>query len=92
MNEEVVQEEEETVNEIVNKKELVQEYLEKHQILQALDQSVNELFETRPIDVCGVLSQIFMRRAQPPIIDHLIGREVLDSRGNQLKLMFLSNI
>lgn len=82
MNEEVVQEEEETVNEIVNKKELVQEYLEKHQILQALDQSVNELFETRPIDVCGVLSQIFMRRAQPPIIDHLFGREVLDSRGN----------
>lgn len=82
MSEEVVQEEEETTNEIQNKKEAVQEYIEKHQILQALDQSVNELFETRPIDVCGVLSQIFMRRAQPPIIDHLIGREVLDSRGN----------
>lgn len=82
MTEEVIQEEEETINEVVNKKELVQEYLEKHQIHQALDQSVNELFETRPTDVCGVLSQIFIRRAHPPIIDHLFGREVLDSRGN----------
>lgn len=73
---------EETIAEVINKKEAVEEYLEKHQILQALDQSINELFETRPVDVCGVLSQILMRRALPPTIDHLIGREVLDSRGN----------
>lgn len=65
-----------------NLKELNVEYLEKHQILQALDESINELFESRPEDVCGVLSQILMRRAQPPVIDHLSGREVLDSRGN----------
>ncbi|OHT07341.1 enolase family protein [Tritrichomonas foetus] len=81
MSEEIDQSEEQ-INETENRKELVAEYLEYHQIREALDQSVNELFESRPVDVCGVLSQIMIRRANPPVIDHLKGREVLDSRGN----------
>jgi enolase len=65
-----------------NAKALTTEYLSKFDIVRIFNESLNELMETRPVDVCGVLSTFMLRLAQPPVIDHLTGREVLDSRGN----------
>ena len=59
-----------------------QEYLEKYKIREVIQEAVNELLETKPEDVPGVLSSLMKRRALPPVIDHLVGRQVLDSRGN----------
>jgi len=57
------------------------EYLDKHDIRTVFHAALNEIMETRPADVPGVLSQIMRRRASPAVIARLSGREVLDSRG-----------
>ena len=76
------EEEEEEEEEAIDHQAITTEYLERHEIRSFFHAALNEIMQTRPDDVCGVLSRIMMRRAQPPIIDHLVGREVLDSRGN----------
>ena len=76
------EEEEEAGPTIEEIRKMNKEYLEDYRILESLDSSVNELFETRPVDVCGVLAEILRRKARAPVIDHIRGREVLDSRGN----------
>lgn len=59
-----------------------EEYLKIHKIREVLGEAVNELIDTKPEDAAGVLSQLMKKRAYPPTIDHLVGRQVLDSRGN----------
>ena len=57
-------------------------YLEKNKLSDVLTEAVNKLIESKSDDVAGTLSRLLKARALPPIIDHLVGREVLDSRGN----------
>ncbi|OHT06319.1 enolase family protein [Tritrichomonas foetus] len=58
------------------------EYMQKTHVTEALQEVLNQLLETRPDDAYGVLARLLRERALPPTIDHLVGREVLDSRGN----------
>lgn len=58
------------------------EYLKKTRVTEIIQEALNELLETRPDDAFGVLSRLFKKRALPPTVDHVVGREVLDSRGN----------
>jgi enolase len=58
------------------------EYLEKHNLKEVLGNSLNELMESRPVDICGILARIMARRALPAVIERVVGREVLDSRGS----------
>ena len=76
------EEEEEEEEEAIDHQAITSEYLEHHEIRTFFHAALNEIMQTRPSDVCGVLSRIMMRRANPATIDHLFGREVLDSRGN----------
>ena len=57
-------------------------YLKETHVQELIQEAMNELVETKPDDAFGVLSRIFKRHAAAPVIDHLVGREVLDSRGN----------
>ena len=57
-------------------------YLREGHVNEIIEEAVNELLETKPDDAFGVLSRILKRRAAPPVVDHVVGREVLDSRGN----------
>ena len=57
-------------------------YIKEHDFQNILQNAINEIMESRPEDIFGVLSKIMKRYASKPIIDHLVGREVLDSRGN----------
>jgi enolase len=47
-----------------------------------IQNAVNELLDTKPDDAFGTLVQILKRQSAPPVVDRLVGREVLDSRGN----------
>ena len=58
------------------------EYMQKTHVTEAIQEVLNQLLETRPDDTYGVLARLLRNRALPPTIDHLTGREVLDSRGN----------
>ena len=64
-----------------NKKETL-EYLERTHANEYIEEAVNELLKTKPEDTFGVLSTLLKKHALKPTIDHLVGREVLDSRGN----------
>lgn len=80
---EVPEEEEEHVDDGPTQEEQATvEYLEKTNMKEVINKAVNELLESRPVDVFGVLSLMVRRLAFPPTIDHLQGREILDSRGN----------
>lgn len=59
-----------------------EEYIKDHKIREVLSEAVNDLLDTKPKDAAGVLSRLLRRRAYEPTIDHLVGRQVLDSRGN----------
>ncbi|KAH0785955.1 enolase family protein [Histomonas meleagridis] len=58
------------------------EYLKQHKVTELIQNAMNELVEKKPEDAFGFLSRIFKSQAAVPVIDHLVGREVLDSRGN----------
>ncbi|EAY06521.1 enolase family protein [Trichomonas vaginalis G3] len=60
----------------------VQEYLQKTKANEYIEEAMNELLKTKPEDTFGVLSTLLRKHALPPTVDHLVGREVLDSRGN----------
>lgn len=59
-----------------------QAYLAQYKVREVLQEAVNVLLEERPEDAAGALSAMMRARALPPAVDHLVGREVLDSRGN----------
>lgn len=58
------------------------EYMKEKQIPEMIQQTLASLLENRPEDPFGYLFQLCKAKAAPAIIDHLVGREVLDSRGN----------
>jgi enolase len=57
-------------------------YLEATKVREVLQEGLNLALEKKPADLAGFLSKFVKDRALPPTIDHLVGREVLDSRGN----------
>jgi enolase len=59
-----------------------QQYLDANKVALLVQDAINELLVTKPEDAFGQLFQILKRKAAPPVIDRLVGREVLDSRGN----------
>ncbi|KAK8883363.1 phosphopyruvate hydratase [Tritrichomonas musculus] len=58
------------------------EYLQESKIQEIIDECLNETLKTKPDDTFGVLSRLLKKKAHPPVIERLVGREVLDSRGN----------
>jgi len=58
------------------------QYINTHKITQGIQEALIDLLNKCPEDPYGELSQIFKMKAAPPVVDHLVGREVLDSRGN----------
>jgi enolase len=59
-----------------------QDHLTKNKVREVPGEAVNDLIATGPADAAGVLSRLIRRRAFPAVVDRLVGREVLDSRGN----------
>jgi len=60
----------------------VLQYLDKHHINEVLNILINKLVQSQTNDPCGFLAKEFSKRASPPTITRLQGREILDSRGN----------
>ena len=58
------------------------QYLETNKVREVLQEALNELVQKQPEDYAGFLYRLMKERALAPSIDHLVGREVLDSRGN----------
>ncbi|OHT00471.1 enolase family protein [Tritrichomonas foetus] len=58
------------------------EYMQKTHLTESLQEVLNELLQTRPDDAYGELTRLLRARSLPPTIDRVVGREVLDSRGN----------
>lgn len=59
-----------------------EQYLKQTKVNDLIQEAVNEIARNKPEDTYGALAAIFKKYALPPTIDHLVGREVLDSRGN----------
>jgi enolase len=57
-------------------------YMQDHKIGEAINETLASLLESRPDDPFGFLYSLFKAKAEPPVVDHIVGREVLDSRGN----------
>jgi len=57
-------------------------YLERNKVREVLQSALNEIIVKKPEDFAGHLYTLMKQRALPPSIHHLVGREVLDSRGN----------
>nr|BAC98826.1 enolase [Trichonympha agilis] len=58
------------------------EYFTKIKYDETIKKILSELEKSKPEDAFGVLSRLLKEKALPPTIDHLVGRQVLDSRGN----------
>ena len=58
------------------------EYMQKTHMTEAIQDTLLEVLKAHPEDAFGVMARLFMKRALPPTVDRLVGREVLDSRGN----------
>ena len=67
---------------MADSKQAAQEYLQKSKVNDIVQEAIDELVKTKPEDAFGVLSRLLKKHSLPPVIDHLVGREVLDSRGN----------
>ena len=57
-------------------------YLNDHKIKEAIQETLISLLNECPEDAFGYLYRLFRDKAAPPHISRLVGREVLDSRGN----------
>ena len=60
----------------------VMKYLDSHHINDQLNVVINKLVKAHSQDPFGFLSREFLRLAKPATISRLVGREILDSRGN----------
>jgi len=58
------------------------DYVQRTKLSSLIETALNEVMETKPDDFAGVLARLIRRHALPPTVDRLVGREVLDSRGN----------
>ena len=58
-------------------------FLKKHNVTETLNAAVNELVKANPdADVFGFLVKELQKHAATPTVAKVVGREVLDSRGN----------
>jgi enolase len=57
-------------------------YIQEKKIGEAIHETLKTLLERRPEDAFGFLYLLFKEKAAPPFSERLVGREVLDSRGN----------
>eukprot|EP00455_Lapot_gusevi_P033621 TRINITY_DN367_c0_g1_i3.p1 TRINITY_DN367_c0_g1~~TRINITY_DN367_c0_g1_i3.p1 ORF type:complete len:490 (-),score=239.30 TRINITY_DN367_c0_g1_i3:72-1541(-) len=64
------------------KTKVILDYIAEHSITEKLNTLVNKLCTARPADPWDFLAAEARKLAQPPTIDRLQGREILDSRGN----------
>lgn len=64
------------------KQEQVMKYLKDHHVSEELNLIINKLCKDMNEDPYGFLSRECQARAKAPVIARLVGREVLDSRGN----------
>jgi enolase len=62
--------------------QLTTQHLGDNRVREVIQEALNELLLTAPTDVAGNLARLIRKRAFPAVIDRLVGREVLDSRGN----------
>lgn len=60
----------------------VLKYIKNHHIAEKLNELVNKMCRQAPEDPYAFLAQEFAELAKPTAITKLVGREVLDSRGN----------
>ncbi|KAJ5066781.1 enolase [Anaeramoeba ignava] len=60
----------------------LKEYLEKNKISQNFEDVLNECLEKLPEDPFGFFANAFGRYAHKPVIEKLVARQILDSRGN----------
>ena len=60
----------------------VMRYLDQHHVNDQLNVVINKLVKQHSDDPFGFLSREFLRLAKPATISRLVGREILDSRGN----------
>ena len=65
-----------------SKAAMATQYLNQHKISEGIQEALLMLLDKSPEDPYGTLSRHFKQLAPPPVVDHLIAREVLDSRGN----------
>lgn len=57
-------------------------YLADHKIKDVIQETLVSLLNECPDDAFGYMYRLFREKAAPPRISRLVGREVLDSRGN----------
>lgn len=63
--------------------EAVQKYLDQHEMRTKLEEAMNLLVKVQPQDPVGWLGEHFLAKSEVvPTIVKVVGREILDSRGN----------
>ena len=62
----------------------VSDYLEQHKIQQLLSEATTEILKQMPENPAEFLAQYFAKKAtiKTTTIEKLVGRQILDSRGN----------
>lgn len=71
----------------MSEKQPVSEYLNKHNLQKVLEDAINECYQNNAEDPSAFLASYFSKKSGGGIpsdakIDKLVGREILDSRGN----------
>jgi len=67
---------------VSEEKAAVVKYLADKNIQHSIDNAINHLVKAKPEDAFGFLARELSKLAKPAAIAKLVGREVLDSRGN----------
>ncbi|KAJ6236774.1 enolase [Anaeramoeba flamelloides] len=68
--------------EMSSKKNQLRAYVEKHKIAEKLEDALNSCLDKLPEEPFSFLAAKLLELAPPPVVDHLHGRQILDSRGN----------
>jgi len=60
----------------------VSEYLNKHQLQKLIEDAVNQCYKTQSPNPTAFLASFFSQKTNSTAIQKVVGREILDSRGN----------
>ncbi|KAL0491272.1 enolase [Acrasis kona] len=60
----------------------VSEYLNKHQLQKLIEDAVNQCYKTQSSNPTAFMASFFSQKTNSTAIHRVVGREVLDSRGN----------
>eukprot|EP01137_Pigoraptor_chileana_P032154 Opistho-2@21088 len=69
-------------SELASKQDAARDFLDRHKVPARLERMLNDLVLAKPDDPIAFMYEYFSKELKQPVIDHLVGREVLDSRGN----------